>query len=275
MSERKLRRGFEDVSMSGLFHENTKQFFLKEKAAETARRVHFKSYPRFKRITLKKDLPKKRILVQELFEGPRETEEFVENTISLDNISKMLSYSAGITHVKKEGEIIHSSRSYPSAGGTYPLETYVIILRCSGVGSGIYHYNVKLHSLELIKEGDFTSKLIDLTNNKWIGKAAVVIIISAVFQRTLRKYGDRGYRYVLFETGHLAQNIRLLASSMGMACRAVTEFIDDELNEVLDLDGMNESVVYVSALGGSQERGESMRFADKFRGLFQSSSTKR
>ena len=65
------------------------------------------------------------------------------------------------------------------------------------------------------------------------------------------KYGDRGYRHVLAEAGHLAQNLYLISSALGLSCCAMGGYYDEEINNLLDIDGVGESIVYILAIGNS------------------------
>ncbi len=63
------------------------------------------------------------------------------------------------------------------------------------------------------------------------------------------KYKERGYRYILFEAGHLGQNIYLVSKALGLKCCAIGGFDDDKFHELLDIDGDNEAVLYAFAMG--------------------------
>lgn len=261
--------------MSGFFHENTKQFLPRSETStdyqkqlfpfyeEVLKHIHFKSYPRFKQISLTKRLPEK-FRLKEITRNCMRTEELEARPLTLDEISTILFYSAGITCKEEGGD--YSLRSYPSIGSRYPLELYPITFRNSGVEAGIYHYNVKLHSLESIAEGDFTNQIVHCTHNQeWIKNAGMILLLSAVFKRSEILYGERGYRYVLFEAGHLAQNISVVSNRVGLGCSTIGEFLDDELNKLLDLDGVNESILYIVVVGR-----EKLPLHKRIRSLFDS-----
>ena len=82
-----------------------------------------------------------------------------------------------------------------------------------------------------------------------LADSAVTFILSAVFDRTRSKYGERGYRYVYMEAGHISQNIYLQAVSLGLGSVSVGAFIDDAVNELIDVDGENEAAIYLHAVG--------------------------
>lgn len=80
-------------------------------------------------------------------------------------------------------------------------------------------------------------------------KSGILILLSAVFSRSEIKYGSRGYRHILTEVGHLSQNIYLASAALKLDCCSIGGYMDDKLNELLDLDGLEESVVGVTAVG--------------------------
>ena len=142
-------------------------------------------------------------------------------------------------------------RAAPSAGALYPLEVYVVIGKGGVVGlePGIYHYNPHTHALELIKEGDYRDELCAAClGQPWVGKAPVSIVITAIYERTMVKYGKRGIRYVHIEVGHVGQNVYLQAVALGLGTVAVGAFYDEEVRKVLGVSE-NEHPLYVMPVG--------------------------
>ena len=91
-------------------------------------------------------------------------------------------------------------------------------------------------------------------------QAAATVFITGVFERTKRKYGERGYRYVLLDIGHLGQNLCLAATAAGLAMMTTCGFFDDDVNRLLGVDGLDEAVVYVAFLGPkADDRAEGSR----------------
>jgi SagB-type dehydrogenase family enzyme len=83
----------------------------------------------------------------------------------------------------------------------------------------------------------------------FLGQANVCFVLSAVFQRTRWRYRERTCRYVMLEAGHVGQNLYLAATAMGLGACAVGAFLDDDLNDMLGLDGAAEAVLYVISVG--------------------------
>jgi SagB-type dehydrogenase family enzyme len=51
------------------------------------------------------------------------------------------------------------------------------------------------------------------------------------------------------EAGHIAQNIYLVASAMGLGACSVGAFYYRDLNQLLGLDGVKETTLYLIAVG--------------------------
>ena len=131
------------------------------------------------------------------------------------------------------------NRTAPSAGATYPLEIFAVCgANCiEQIGEGIYHYHTDSHSLTLHRQGDTRLELARAAlSQEYIYEAPVDIVICAVYERTLRRYGTRGERYVHIEVGHAGQNIYLQATALGLGTVAIGAFSDEPVREVLRLD---------------------------------------
>lgn len=166
-------------------------------------------------------------------------------------LSNILACGYGITrnaHLDNIGQIYF--RTTPSAGGLFPLEIYAFARKVEGTADGLYHYNVRHHRLECLKEGSWFAELNHvLLMAPLVQGANLILFVSAVFARSQKKYGPRGYRYILLEAGHLAQNICLSAVEQGLGSLCMGGYLDRRLNTFLGLDSMTEAVVYSIAVG--------------------------
>ena len=210
-------------------------------------RIHFKTYPRLNKVKLNKDREPISKLAYVL-KKRRSVRKFLHYPMSKEELSYLLFNSCGLIQVGKTMD--DSRRPYPSAGARYPLEVYPIILNCSGLKKGLYHYNVKEDSLELLIEDNFTEWVIENTGKQeWLKEAAVIFIITGILDRTRIKYNDRGYRYALIESGHLGQNICLLATELGLGSCALGGYMDSKVDKLLDINMQKEYSLYLIAVG--------------------------
>jgi SagB-type dehydrogenase family enzyme len=183
----------------------------------------------------------------------RTARQFAGRSLTVEELSKLLHFSYGITGaapISKTQDEYQYFRSAPSAGALYPLEIYLVLWGISDLAPGVYHYSVFNHALELLKPGDFARSVGEYTFSQDIAeKASTLFVISAMFQRTMFKYNERGYRFVLLDAGHVGQNVCLMATAMHLGVLPIGGFLDDELNRLLDIDGVLESVIYPLLVG--------------------------
>jgi SagB-type dehydrogenase family enzyme len=166
--------------------------------------------------------------------------------MSLDQLSRLLYLSGGITS-RLHG---NARRAAPSSGALYPIEIYPVIHRVEGVEPGVYHYDIRSHGLEQLRAGDFRAHVVQQgIAQEFLGDCGVVLFVTMILQRMRPKYQDRSYRYGLLEAGHVGENAYLAATSMGLGACGVGAFMDDAINEMLGVDGVEEAVVYMLAAG--------------------------
>ncbi|NIO45089.1 MAG: SagB/ThcOx family dehydrogenase [Candidatus Aenigmarchaeota archaeon] len=180
--------------------------------------------------------------VEETLLKRRSIRDFLNKPIPLDDLSQILWAAQGITSE-------WGGRTAPSAGALYPLEIYIQVRKVEKLKEGVYHYNPKSHSLDLIKEGDFSSQLTQAgLSQKWIKDASLNIIITADFSRTTRKYGERGIRYVYMEAGHCGQNIYLQTTVLVLGCVTVGAFNNEDVKNLLSIP-KNHEPIYIIPIG--------------------------
>jgi len=188
-----------------------------------------------------------RLSVEEAICKRRSVRDFSGKTLSISLLSDLLYYADGITEERDR------LRAAPSAGATYPIELYLLANKVNDLPVGVYHYLALSHEIETVNYGDFRHDISQAAvHEKMILSANCVFILSAVIQRTQRVYGDRADRYIYFEAGHIAQNIYLAATSIGLGACAIGAFYDNQINSILGLDGKRESAIYILALGTIQ-----------------------
>ncbi len=233
------------------YHQKSKMYFFAadnldpKKWPKDWKIIRYKGYGRLDEIKLPKPLTNIKSSFSSILVKRKSIREFVTKPMALSDLSTLLYYSAGINRTDRKNAI---RRFYPSAGARFPLEAYIVAQNIKNLPKGLYHYYIKNYSLEqLLALKD--RKILSSFNQSFIEKSAAILIITAVFNRNTAKYGDRGYRHILIEAGHLGQNVYLLSSALELGCCAIGGYIDDEINKLLDIDGINESVIYVLAIG--------------------------
>lgn len=186
---------------------------------------------------------KGKLSVEEAMARRRSVREFRKGQLSLAEVSQILWAAQGVTK-RTEG-----FRTVPSAGATYPLETYLVAGEVEGLAAGTYRYDPASHSLRRTAEGDVRKGLSDASwGQPWVREAPATIAIAAVYARTASRYGARARRYIDMEVGHAGQNIYLQAESLGLGTVAVGAFDDGEVKKVLGLP-KEEEPLYLMPLG--------------------------
>jgi SagB-type dehydrogenase family enzyme len=179
----------------------------------------------------------------------RSVRAYTADSMSLQDLSQILWAIQGVREVVSGPNSEFKLRTVPSAGGLYPIETYLYVNRVEGLKKGIYHYVIDSHVLELINEGDYGDEIRAGALDQQIAKqAAVVFIWSAVVERSKWKYLQRAYRYIFLDAGHIAQNLALAAEALDYGSCQIGAIYDDELNELVGLDGVSETVIYLSSV---------------------------
>lgn len=176
----------------------------------------------------------------------RSFRDFTSTPISASELSQLLWAAQGIT-----ADIgAYQLRSSPSAGALYPIETYQVINYVDGIERGIYHYNIRKHSLELIQRGNFGPRIAKAgLEQDILALASVVFVWTAVTHRCKWKYRQRAYRYIYLDAGHIGENVTLAAEGLNLGCCAVGALFDEEVNRLIMVDGKEETVIYIMAVG--------------------------
>lgn len=157
----------------------------------------------------------------------------------------------GILDRLEFGSLEFLERPLPSAGALYPLELYLLARAVEGLEPGVYHYAAVTHGLEQVRLVPLPEAYLGylFMGQHYVGRAAAMLVLTAVVHRSLRKYGDRGYRYLLLEAGHLAQNVNLVASACGLGTLNLGGFFDQELAQLLGIPPATEIPLYAIAVG--------------------------
>ena len=168
----------------------------------------------------------KGILLEEAIKLRRSKRANYKPKITLEELSRLLWSAQGITADKK--------RAVPSAGMTFPLELYVIAKNVETLKQGLYRYLPETHSIETIKEADYTPAL-EKAKGKYafVTDAPVCILIAADLKRTTQRFGERGIMYVHMEAGSAYQNISLEAVNLGLGTVVVGAFDVEAIKHVI------------------------------------------
>lgn len=168
--------------------------------------------------------------------------DFSDAALTLGELSQLLWAAQGITH----GD---GFRTAPSAGASYPLELYVVAGKIRDFETGAYKYHHHAHRLTRIVQDDLRPALAAAALEQSCAKeGAALLVFSGVMERTMRKYGQRGARYVHMEAGHAAQNVLLQAAALGVGAVVLGTFDDARVHQVLAMP-QGEHALYLLPVG--------------------------
>jgi SagB-type dehydrogenase family enzyme len=166
--------------------------------------------------------------------------------LALGELSALLWAAAGVTE-RRDG---FAFRTAPSAGGLYPVEHYVVVNDVEELERGLYHYDVLGRALERLVVADLRVPLAAAALGQRVcAEAQAVFVWTAVLERSRWKYGERFARYVLLDAGHIAANVALAATALGLGSCQIAAFFDEEAAAILGVDPDVEPVVYMSTVG--------------------------
>ena len=179
---------------------------------------------------------------------------FAARPIELATLTRLLHLTNGVTGELGAAGGAIPLRAAPSAGALYAGEVYVAAERVAGLEPGLYHFAVAERALVRLRAGPPLGEVAgSLDAPERVGGAAFAALFTNVFARYGVRYANRGYRYALIDTGHIAENLRLAAAGEGLGEAGFTRFHDARLDSLLGLDGRAEAVCFVSAVGAAAE----------------------
>lgn len=186
------------------------------------------------KIPLPRPVLKGRLSVEEAIHDRISRRRFQDQGLNLAQAGQLLWSAGGLGAAGTAGV----SRAAPSAGATYPLELYLAAGDVEGLDAGLYHYDYRAHALEMLQRADLRARLARAClGQEMVAHAPVSIVMVARYERTTRRYGERGYRYVYMEAGYVSQNIYLQVEALQLATVAVGAFDDAAVKEILAVEG--------------------------------------
>jgi SagB-type dehydrogenase family enzyme len=193
-------------------------------------------------------LPSGRFGFRESLERRRSLREYAAKPLTLRELSYLLWCTQGITRGTPQRGTF---RTVPSAGARHPLETVVLANRVDGLPPGLYQFLAVDRQLATLHTGpEFADRMtVACLGQEMVHTSAAVFIWVADSYRMTWRYGERGFRYLHIDAGHVCQNLYLAAESIDAGACAIGAFRDDEVNNLLDLDGRSRFAVYLAAVG--------------------------
>lgn len=173
---------------------------------------------------------------------------YSEKPLTMGEFSHVLWCTQGV----KEASLRPATlRTVPSAGARHCFEPYVLVNRVEGLSPGLYRYLALEHKVQAVNlEPDIAQRVVKAClDQRFIINSAITLILTAVRYRMMWRYGERGYRYMHLDAGHVMQNLYLCAEAIDSGVCVIGAFDDDLINETIGIDGIEQFTIYVGVLG--------------------------
>lgn len=189
--------------------------------------------------------------LQDAIQQRRSLRKYSDQPLSPEELSFLLWAGSWARNFRSSERMEITFRNVPSAGSRHPLETFVDLRRVSGFKPGLYYYHPIKHCLVLVDSDPQTQEAIleGCFRQEMIQSSAVNFIYTALPYRTVWRYGQRGYRYLYLDAGHVGQNVHLAAEAIEAGVCMIGAYMDEAMNDALKLDGIEEFVIYICAVG--------------------------
>jgi SagB-type dehydrogenase family enzyme len=177
------------------------------------------------------------------------------DALPLAYVATIIRAACGITEqtAGRDGFPGLALRSTPSGGALYPIDLHIAALHVEGLPRGLYVYDPYVDGLWQTGDDEGVTLLLEalalpgqvITEKQ---ASAVCLLVGRPW-RSMRKYGERGMRYVFLEAGAMAEHISLAAVALGLGSVHCASFYDDEVHEALEVDGLYEALIHSVFLG--------------------------
>jgi len=206
----------------------------------------YKKYPQAMKIELPTFEPGQLMSLDKTLRQRKSIRDYQDRPISMGQLAYLLWASTGIQRVEDGYEF----RTAPSTGALYPIETYLVVNDVESLEPGAYHYAIQPHQLEILQQRDLRRQIAAAALGQTMcATAAAVFIWTAIFERCKWKYGQRAYRYIYLDAGHIAENLALAAVSLNLGTCEIGALYDDHVNAIIGIDGNEESTICMAAVG--------------------------
>ncbi|MFA5254379.1 MAG: SagB/ThcOx family dehydrogenase [Methanoregula sp.] len=168
--------------------------------------------------------------------------------LSLEELSFLLWCTQGVKSVHGTQATF---RTVPSAGARHAFETYLLVNDVEGLGPGLYRYLALSHRLSQVKaeSGLHIEAAHACFDQSFVMRCNAVFLWTAVPCRMTWRYGERGYRDLHLDAGHVCQNLYLAAEAVGCGVCAIAAFDDDSMAKLLGIDGTTQFLIYLATVG--------------------------
>ena len=207
----------------------------------------YKLYRRAETVALPEDIGDSAVPALAAISGDAPT---TGGSLTFEDVGALLKLSAGITKWLKVPNGRMAFRAASCTGALYHIELYLVCGDLPGLPAGVYQYGAQDNALRIVRPGDHRGALVSATaGDEAIAAAPASIVYTSVFWRNAWKYQSRAYRHTFWDGGTILANTLSVAASRGLQAGVVTSFVDDDVNRLVDVDGVREAAVAIVPVG--------------------------
>jgi SagB-type dehydrogenase family enzyme len=179
----------------------------------------------------------------------RSARRFGRAPMPLEHLAAMLSYAYQPAAAPAGGRDALRQLFDPSL-----LFTYVLVHDVPPLEPGVYYYVPARHELRLVRRGDFRHEAHHFCLEQDLGRdAAALVIHTTHLARAVARHGDRAYRYLHLDAGHVGERLGLAAVGLGLGASGIGGFYDNEVTRLIG-DPEQDVVAYITTLGPQPAR---------------------
>jgi len=185
----------------------------------------------------------------------RSIRQYSNESITIEELSFLLWSTQGVQKII--GDNTSTLRTVPSGGASHTFETYLIIKNVDNLDAGIYRYLPLEHKLLFMYEVKDINKKVDEATPRqpfvpnFASKSAVLFAWSTIPYRAEWKFDITAHKKILIDVGHVCQNLYIACEAVQCGTCAIGIYDQELIDNMLNLDGENEFVIYLSAVGKS------------------------
>lgn len=188
----------------------------------------------------------------------RSVRSYTGDVMDFDYLAALIQSAMGVTcyatvDLMGAGEATLRFRAAPSGGGVYPIDLYLASLKVKGLDIGIYRYNPLKDTLIHLGEPSDVDNLLrsfGVSDDQIsLSRANAVFLLVGHPWRSMRKYGNRGLRFLFIEAGTITENMHLATTALGFGSVDCASVYDDEVHEALNLDGLYQTLLHTVIVG--------------------------
>ena len=171
-------------------------------------------------------------------------------TLDRDTLSRLCHHAAGVTRRVERGGREVAFRAAACTGALYHVDLYFVCGDLSDLDAGVYHYDPRTHSLDVLRRGDYRGVVREATGRtESAANAPVTVVATSTWWRNAWKYRARTYRHAFWDAGTLLANLLAGATAEGLPATVVPGFADGRLADLLGVAPEREAPVAAVPVG--------------------------